>query len=104
MIIHFVIKAAYSQEVYPFLVTPGAKCRLPPKVNLQYQQDLRSYFCVEYILRLSPIQISFGFLFQKEAVIYMEPEKTIISRSGDRCVVALCDQWYGYNLGIDLRV
>ena len=28
-----------------------------------------------------------------EAVLYQEPEKTIISRSGDRCVVALCDQW-----------
>ena len=30
----------------------------------------------------------------KEAKIYQEPEKTIISRSGDECVVALCDQWY----------
>ena len=29
-----------------------------------------------------------------DAVLYMEPEKTIISRSGDECVVALCDQWY----------
>ena len=29
---------------------------------------------------------------RKEAVAYMEPEKTIISRSGDECVVALCDQ------------
>lgn len=29
-----------------------------------------------------------------DAVTYMEPEKTIISRSGDECVVALCDQWY----------
>ena len=29
---------------------------------------------------------------RKEAVSYMEPEKTIISRSGDECVVALCDQ------------
>ena len=28
------------------------------------------------------------------AVLYMEPEKTIMSRSGDECVVALCDQWY----------
>ncbi|KAI8440512.1 hypothetical protein MSG28_001770 [Choristoneura fumiferana] len=28
------------------------------------------------------------------AVIYYEPEKTIMSRSGDECVVALCDQWY----------
>lgn len=31
---------------------------------------------------------------KQEAVIYYEPEKTIISRSGDECVVALCDQWY----------
>ncbi|XP_023719328.1 leucine--tRNA ligase, cytoplasmic isoform X2 [Cryptotermes secundus] len=29
-----------------------------------------------------------------EAVTYYEPEKQIISRSGDECVVALCDQWY----------
>ncbi|CAB4062284.1 LARS [Lepeophtheirus salmonis] len=28
------------------------------------------------------------------AVLYMEPEKPITSRSGDDCVVALCDQWY----------
>lgn len=31
---------------------------------------------------------------RNEAVTYYEPEKTIISRSGDECVVALCDQWY----------
>ena len=30
----------------------------------------------------------------KHAVVYKEPEKKIISRSGDECVVALCDQWY----------
>ena len=30
---------------------------------------------------------------QGEAVLYQEPEKTVISRSGDVCVVALCDQW-----------
>lgn len=29
-----------------------------------------------------------------QAIIYMEPEKQVISRSGDECVVALCDQWY----------
>ncbi|XAR57498.1 Leucine--tRNA ligase [Bertholletia excelsa] len=28
------------------------------------------------------------------AVIYSEPEKQVISRSGDECVVALTDQWY----------
>lgn len=30
----------------------------------------------------------------KNAVIYYEPEKTVTSRSGDECVVALCNQWY----------
>ncbi|KAI1286671.1 Leucine--tRNA ligase, cytoplasmic [Halotydeus destructor] len=29
-----------------------------------------------------------------EAIIYMEPEKQVVSRSGDECVVCLCDQWY----------
>ncbi|XP_061904758.1 leucine--tRNA ligase, cytoplasmic-like isoform X1 [Entelurus aequoreus] len=29
-----------------------------------------------------------------EAAIYMEPEKQVMSRSADECVVALCDQWY----------
>uniref|UniRef100_A0A5S6QSV5 leucine--tRNA ligase n=1 Tax=Trichuris muris TaxID=70415 RepID=A0A5S6QSV5_TRIMR len=31
---------------------------------------------------------------QGYACIYHEPEKQVISRSGDECVVALCDQWY----------
>ncbi|XP_052794982.1 leucine--tRNA ligase, cytoplasmic-like [Mya arenaria] len=31
---------------------------------------------------------------KNEAVKYMEPEKQVMSRSGDECVVALCDQWY----------
>ncbi|CAH0561246.1 unnamed protein product [Brassicogethes aeneus] len=31
---------------------------------------------------------------KSQAVVYYEPEKTIVSRSGDECVVALCDQWY----------
>ncbi|CAH1098943.1 unnamed protein product [Psylliodes chrysocephalus] len=29
-----------------------------------------------------------------QAVIYYEPEKKVMSRSGDECVVALCDQWF----------
>jgi len=28
------------------------------------------------------------------AVNYMEPEKMVVSRSGEECVVSLCDQWY----------
>lgn len=30
----------------------------------------------------------------EDAFIYMEPEKQVMSRSSDECVVALCDQWY----------
>ena len=33
-------------------------------------------------------------LDDESAILYMEPEKQVISRSGDECVVALCDQWY----------
>ena len=29
-----------------------------------------------------------------DAVVYKEPEKLVVSRSNDECVVALCDQWY----------
>ncbi|XP_078041330.1 leucyl-tRNA synthetase [Augochlora pura] len=29
-----------------------------------------------------------------KAVLYYEPEKKVMSRSNDECVVALCDQWY----------
>lgn len=29
-----------------------------------------------------------------EALLYQEPERQVISRSGDECVVALCNQWY----------
>ena len=27
-------------------------------------------------------------------LLYSEPEKQVMSRSGDECVVALTDQWY----------
>lgn len=28
-----------------------------------------------------------------QAILYSEPEKKVVSRSGDECVVALTDQW-----------
>ena len=33
-------------------------------------------------------------LSKSEAFIYYEPENLVMSRSGDECVVALCDQWF----------
>lgn len=29
-----------------------------------------------------------------DGIVYSEPEKQVMSRSGDECVVALTDQWY----------
>jgi len=29
-----------------------------------------------------------------QAAIYYEPESQVIARSGDECIVAMCDQWY----------
>lgn len=29
-----------------------------------------------------------------QAIVYSEPERQVMSRSGDICVVALTDQWY----------
>ena len=31
---------------------------------------------------------------ESSAILYSEPEKQVMSRSGDECVVALTDQWY----------
>lgn len=33
-------------------------------------------------------------LESNQAVVYSEPEKKVMSRSGNECVVALTDQWY----------
>jgi leucyl-tRNA synthetase len=47
----------------------------------------------------SKVEVAKGLIKQEllsngDAIIYSEPESTVISRSGDVCVVALCDQWY----------
>ncbi|KAH7731926.1 leucine--tRNA ligase [Aphelenchoides avenae] len=39
-------------------------------------------------------QIQIDLIAENLACKYVEPEKKIISRSADECVVALCDQWY----------
>ncbi|XP_076181094.1 leucyl-tRNA synthetase [Ptiloglossa arizonensis] len=39
-------------------------------------------------------QIQNELVNEGKAAIYYEPEKTVISRSNDECIVALCNQWY----------
>jgi leucyl-tRNA synthetase len=33
-------------------------------------------------------------LDQGQACPYYEPESEVVSRTGDDCIVALCDQWF----------
>ena len=66
------------RDAFPLLKTP----------TFSHFWHLRSD--IEFLISILHIYIC----FQKEAVIYMEPEKQVISRSGDECVVALCDQWW----------
>lgn len=40
------------------------------------------------------IEIKENMIKNNEAFIYFEPENLVLSRMGDECVVALCDQWY----------
>ncbi|EGR26946.1 leucyl-tRNA synthetase, putative [Ichthyophthirius multifiliis] len=43
-------------------------------------------------------QVKKDLIISQEAVSYYEPEGKVISRSGDECIVSLCDQWYiSYN-------
>ena len=51
-------------------------------------------FCNDEKVQVAKKKIQQMMLDNGEAVLYQEPETTVISRSGDRCVVALCDQWY----------
>jgi len=39
-------------------------------------------------------QIRKDLIASGEAVPYFEPESRVVARSGDECIVALCDQWY----------
>jgi len=39
-------------------------------------------------------QIRTDLIASGEAVPYFEPEGRVVARSGDECIVALCDQWY----------
>uniref|UniRef100_A0A8I3X038 Leucine--tRNA ligase, cytoplasmic n=1 Tax=Callithrix jacchus TaxID=9483 RepID=A0A8I3X038_CALJA len=80
--------------------------------DLKKKQALRAKYGIrdDMVLPFEPVMLVDGFKGQKvqdvkktiqkkmidtgDALIYMEPEKEVMSRSSDECVVALCDQWY----------
>jgi len=39
-------------------------------------------------------QIRQDLISSGDAAVYFEPESKVMARSGDECIVALCDQWY----------
>lgn len=47
----------------------------------------------EPVMRVKP-KIREQLIASGRGCAYSEPEKKVMSRSGDECVVALCDQWY----------
>ena len=49
-------------------------------------------------LQDAKIPIKDQLIASNDAILYKEPESKIMSRSGDECVVSLCDQWYLGNL------
>ena len=58
-------------------------------MNMKVQQCTPGYVCLD-VIKYCRCDVV---LFQNDAVMYQEPESQVVSRSGDECVVALCDQW-----------
>ena len=54
-------------------------------------------------LQDAKIPIKDQLIASNDAILYKEPESKIMSRSGDECVVSLCDQWYLVNLTRNFR-
>lgn len=54
------------------------------------------YFFLPFFLQVQEVKklVQTKLASDGQAVIYYEPEGKVVSRSGDECVVALCDQWY----------
>lgn len=63
------------------------------KVRVEAQQSRATVHLMIITYLLTLVSNGAGCVWQGEAMIYMEPEKQVMSRSADECVVALCDQW-----------
>eukprot|EP01091_Cochliopodium_minus_P016972 TRINITY_DN6527_c0_g1_i2.p1 TRINITY_DN6527_c0_g1~~TRINITY_DN6527_c0_g1_i2.p1 ORF type:complete len:1070 (-),score=405.94 TRINITY_DN6527_c0_g1_i2:34-3243(-) len=79
--------------------TPGEKEKLEEAKEKVYKEGFyKGKFLVkEYedklVFEVKPI-IRKKLIDEGHAIAYSEPEKQVMSRSGDVCVVALADQWY----------
>uniref|UniRef100_A0A671S017 Leucine--tRNA ligase, cytoplasmic n=1 Tax=Sinocyclocheilus anshuiensis TaxID=1608454 RepID=A0A671S017_9TELE len=115
---YFIISFSFLDTIVPIIEIPGYGNMSAPLVcdelKIQSQNDREKLAEAKEKVYLKGfyegIMLVEGFKGQKvqdvkkpiqkrmlekgEALIYMEPEKQVLSRSADECVVALCDQWY----------
>lgn len=71
-------------------------CTKRAALNMCYQNLTPNFGDLEIVAEISGQDLSCQQLKSQPniEIVYKEPEKQIISRSGDECVVALCDQWF----------
>ena len=82
----FTHRSCGVRTVYPLALILSSTREL----SCQIQDETESFFKVQEpkpLIRSKLIEIA-------QAIVYGEPEKRVMSRSGDEYVVALTDQWY----------
>uniref|UniRef100_A0A6C0JVZ3 leucine--tRNA ligase n=1 Tax=viral metagenome TaxID=1070528 RepID=A0A6C0JVZ3_9ZZZZ len=75
----------------------GKKVSIPlTSIHIEVQEDKEQYvnLLIDITIANDRTDVKRELIESGNAIIYYEPEKTVISRSGDNCVVALLDQWY----------
>ncbi|GAA5840879.1 hypothetical protein JCM5353_002202 [Sporobolomyces roseus] len=86
-----------SVEPIPTLSTPSygdltAKA-LVEKMKINSPKDIKQLAEAKE-LTYKEVKIKDDLVRGNLCLVYSEPENTVMSRSGDECVVALCDQWF----------
>ncbi|KAH7825470.1 putative leucyl-tRNA synthetase [Monocercomonoides exilis] len=93
----------YCEEIKKIIEAKGAGNLPELKQKAKEESYQRSFYtgviCVDGPYKGKRIteakdQVRKMLLDSGDAMVYYEPEKPVISRSGDSCVVAMCDQWY----------
>ena len=79
--------------------SPNDRDQLDKAKELAYKQGFYNGYMLVGEYKDVPVQIAKTkirdlLIGQDLAFIYNEPEAKVVSRSGDECVVNLCDQWY----------
>lgn len=90
------IKPETKYVVFKLLNDEVGICSERTALNMSYQNLTPNNGKVDALCELKGQQLLQCALEEDltNRIKYMEPEKQVMSRSGEECVVALCDQWY----------